>query len=362
MIIGIDASKSALEKRTGVENTVYEIILAMNKIQTNHGIFLYTNKRLPAKLKSNPMFLEKYIPAPFFWNKLRLPLALRKDKPEIFFAPSYMLPACAPKKSAIIIHDLAWQKFPAAYSGFQKFMQRKALENAISKAKIIICPSQSTADDLIDASPKVKDRIKVVPFAYNPDLFHPIVHPEKIIETESPFILFAGRLESRKNVARLVSAFYQAKKKSDIPHKLVLAGDPGYGWPEINSVIESEPELKKEIILPGHISYDKMPDLMSAANVFAFATLYEGFGLPVLEAMACGTPVLAANNSATKEVAGDAALLIDAENIEEMTDNLIKICRDSVLRRGLIKAGYDRIKKFSWAKTATEILKILEDL
>ena len=362
MIIGIDASKTAVKKRTGVENAVYEIILALNKVAQKNTYFLYTNKHLPKELKSGDTFVEKYIPFPCLWNKIRLPLALFKDKLEVFFEPSYMLPSCAPKKSAVIIHDLAWQKFPAAYSGFQKFMQKISLNRALKHAKVIICPSQSTADDLSKSYPKIKDRLKVIPFAYNPDLFHPIVHPEKIIQTESPFILFAGRLESRKNVARLVTAFYLAKKQDKIPHKLVLAGDAGYGYAEIAAAIESEPELKDEIIMAGYIAYDKMPDLMAAANVFAFTTLYEGFGLPVLEAMACGTPVLAANNSATKEVAGAAALLVDAENVEEIAKNLSKICQNSALRRNLIKAGYERIKSYSWDKTATEILNTLENL
>lgn len=363
MIIGIDASKAASKKRTGVENTIYQIILNLKKIDQKNIYFLYSNASLPTELTDSYNFIEKRFLVKRFWNKLGLPMILTSYRPDVYLQPADMIPFFAPKKTATVIHDLASVKFPDAYSRFDLCLQKTALKSAAQKAKKIICVSESTRNDLIKLYSKTSKKAETVLLAFDKDKYKPINTPRDVLKLNSKYLLFVGRLEERKNVINIVKAFALLKEKGEIEHKLVLAGKPGFNYERIFNTISSlPPAIKKDIILPGYVSDTDMPDLLAGADVFVYPSLYEGFGIPILEAMSAGVPVVTANRSSMPEVAGDAALCVDPTDEIEITKAIWMILTDEKLRGELIKKGLTRAQEFSWEKTARGILDILEKL
>lgn len=359
MIIGIDASKAAEEKRTGVENFVYQLILHLNEIDHTNFYYLYSNKRLPEELLDNTHFSEIYIPFPKFWNKLRLPMALLKYKPDVYLQPSYMIPAFAPKKTIGVIHDLAWVKFPDAYSKTDLLSQKITLKNLVEGAAKLVCVSKSAANDLIEYMPSAKAKVEVI-YLGAESKTEEITGQKDSLELKSKYFVSIGRLEERKNISNIIEAFKQFKAKGH-SHKLVLAGKPGFGYDKIESSIKSS-GYSSDIILPGFIPASEFNNLLKNAEALLYPSLYEGFGLTALEAMKAGAPVITSNVSSLPEVVGDAAILVDPVSAQEIAVAMELIVEDQDLRASLVKKGLKQAEKFSWEKTAKEYLKLMEGM
>jgi glycosyltransferase involved in cell wall biosynthesis len=171
------------------------------------------------------------------------------------------------------------------------------------------------------------------------------------------FILFIGTLEPRKNLLTLLEAYAQFKRQTDTGHKLVLAGAPGWFYQPVLAAVE-ELELGTDVMFPGFVPDDELPLWYNAADVFVYPSLYEGFGLPPLEAMACGTPAIVSSASSLPEVVGDAALLASPHNPEEWAIALSSLCNDTSLRNALATRGPERARRFSWKRTARETVKV----
>jgi len=362
MIIGIDASKAAVKERTGIENYVYQLILNLKALDRDHIYFLYTNAPLPTELVNSVNFVEKLIPFTYAWNSFFLPLSVYKNPCDVYLQPTDRIPWSAPKKSIGVIHDLAWKYFPNAYNAKNKYFQIKAIKSLAKKDIKTICVSRSTENDLIKFYPVFKKKTKVISLGYDNAIFHQIAKPKNILKLKEKFILFTGRLEERKNLVRLIRAFVILKNEYKITHKLVLAGSPGYNFDLIKQEIRKSGNFANDIIIPGHIGHDQLPDILSAADVFAFPTLYEGFGLPIIEAMACGAPVLTSGASSMPEVAGKAALFCNPLDENDIAKKLYKLISDEKLRKQLTVSGLNQAAKFSWQKTAEETLTLLENL
>jgi len=361
MIIGIDASKAAIKQRTGVENFVYQVLLNLGQIDKKNTYYLYTNAKLPDELLASPNFHEKLIPFPKLWNKFRLPLALLKDKPDRYFQPVYMIPAFAPKKSVGVFHDLAWKYFPEAYSSAELFLQTQALDNLKERAQKILCVSDSTKKDLIAVRPEVENRIEVITLAGD-DTFVQENSYQDSLKIGPKYFMSLGRLEDRKNTLRIIEAFILAKKRENLPHKLLLIGKPGHGYQKIEELIKENPEFAKEIIIPGYLDKSKINNLLSNCEAFVFPSLYEGFGIPIVEAMKAGAPIITADSSSLPEVAGSAGIIVNPLDSLEIADAMIKVAKDGQLRQDMIKKSLQQAEKYNWKDTAGKILKILEEL
>jgi glycosyltransferase involved in cell wall biosynthesis len=363
MIIGIDSSKAAIEKRTGVENYVYQLILHLPKIDTKNTYYFYTNQKLPAETLASKNVIEKLFKIKRLWNKFFLPLYLIKEKTEIYIQPLDMVPKTACKNSIAIVHDLASYKFPDAYSGSERKLQDATLKNIAVNAKKIVCVSNSTKNDLIKYFPSIKDKITVIYPSYNEEIYHPIKGQKDVLNLKTKYFLFVGRLEERKNVTRIVKAFKIFKEKTNLPHKLVLAGKAGFGFETIRDLINQLPaKIKNDIVMSGYIKNEDILDLYAGAEAFIYPSLYEGFGIAVLDAMAAGTPVITANTSSLPEAAGDAAILVNPQNEKEIAKALETISTDKHTREEVIQKGYEHIKKFSWDKTAADFVKLMEEM
>ncbi|MFA4996278.1 MAG: glycosyltransferase family 1 protein [Patescibacteria group bacterium] len=362
MLIGIDASKTALKHKTGIDNTVYQIILNLEKIDKKNVYSLYSNKPIDKSLKQNKNFQEKLIPFPRLWNKFRLPLALMRDRPEKFLQVTNAIPAFSPQKTAVFIHDLAFKFFPKAYSPYELMLQEAAIKVALNKAARIIFSSEANKKDFLKFHTFPEEKINVVPLAFDSNIYKKISKPKQILKVNSPYLIFVGRLEKRKNIINIIEAFVEFKKKSKTDHKLVLVGKKGYGYDEIEAKINENKNFKKDIITTGYMSDQKLANLYALSDGLIFPSLYEGFGLPILEAMACGIPVITSNIPTSKEVAGDAAILVNPENVSEISEAINSIVFDKKIKQNLISKGKIQIKRFSWNKTAKNILKILEEI
>lgn len=367
MLIGIDASHTVKEQRTGVEEVCWQIIENLKKeIPSDVRVVLYSHKMPTDKLAMLPADWEwKIIPWPLkkLWTQGALAFELIKNPPDTFFSPGQILPWYVPKKTVVFLHDSAFLFFKSAYNFWGRQYLRLMNWWIVKRASLIITSTEFNRLELVrHYGLAVGKKVQVVPLAYDKEKYNESVVPlskEELLDmfdVSKPFALFVGRLEEKKNVKRLVAAFSEARAKNDF--QLVLSGRPGVGFAKINKEIESSP-FKKDIIQPGWVEAGDLLRLLRSATVLTFPSSYEGFGLPVLEAFAVGTPVLASDIPALREVGGDAIFFVDHNNITSISLGLAHFFLNPEDRAEMIDKGKERVSAFSWEKTAAEIAKVL---
>lgn len=264
-------------------------------------------------------------------------------------------PARGGQRLVATVHDLAFDRYPALYPRDWRWLYHAGLRATAKRADAILVPSESTADDLRSRTSIDPTRIHVTPLA--PSLVASDADPAPALErlgVPSPYVLSVGTLEPRKNLVRLVRAYRQVAP--DVPHALVLAGEPGW------HIDELEAELARPgpgtIVRTGHVSGDSLDALYRGATAFAYPSLHEGFGLPVVEAMARGVPTVTSNRSSLPEVAGDAALLVDPTDVSEIAEALARVLTEPAVAADLGRRGRDRAAGFTWTATARATLDV----
>lgn len=291
------------------------------------------------------------------WRDLALLLGPKVDT-TIFNTP--VLPIFyKPRKSTVVVHDFAYYILPT--KGIREYISKEAVyllnKRALNKAEKIVSVSNATKEDIVKIFNIDSSKIKVV---YNG--FRDICNqPPTAVPVEKPFFLFVGVIKERKNVLNIVKAFIEAKKGYNLKQKLVIAGKgSGNYFDKIKDLIDSS-GLKEEIIFLGYVSDSQLVYLYKNADALIFPSLVEGFGFPILEAMSCGLPVITSNSSSLAEVGGDAAILVDPNSVQDISSAMVKIGQDEKLRTELADKGRERVKLFSWEKTAEEFYKILNE-
>ena len=365
MRVAIDASPAGKTPRTGTELYTLQLILSLARLDTQNEYTLFLNRQVPEEFAGLPANVKpQQKPQRWLWAQTRLAWGLRRLSPDVFFTPANVLPFLHPPRSVITIHDVAFHLFPECYSPFVRWYLDLTTSFALRHASKVISVSGATKDDLIQIYDADPSRIEVihsgVPTAgggrpSSAEIATTLRH-YGIVE---PYLLYLGRLEAKKNVARIVEAFF-ALKQQGIPHRLVLGGTPGVGFTEIKRLIEASP-FKRDIILTGYVGREKEA-LYAGADVFVFPSLYEGFGFPILEAARCGTPVVSSSSSSLPEVAGRAALLVDPLSVDEIAEAVLRLVRDQNLRAQLVRVGYERLQDFDWGHTAAKVLAVLEQV
>ncbi len=362
MTIGIDASRASIRQKTGTEVYSYNLIKHLAKCDHKNQYILYTNRALKFDFLLPKNFKVKVLPFLRFWTQIRLAWEMLIRQPDILFIPAHTIPWIHPKNTVVTIHGLEYEHFPEAYSGFDLWHLRKSTRLASKWAKKIITISKNTKKDLIKFYGVKDEQVKVVHLGYQKyEVRSKKYGVAETLRFPKPYLLFIGRLEKRKNLVRLVKAFARLKNNKKIVHKLVLAGKPGYGYEQIKCSIK-DLDLEKDVILPGYISDKDLPYLIKGADVFVYPSLYEGFGMPILEAMNLGVPVVTSNTSALPEIAGEAALLVDPKSPDEIAKAIYKLIEDEDFKDRLVRKGLKQAKKFSWEKCAKETLTVLESL
>ncbi len=268
--------------------------------------------------------------------------------------PSAVPPVRRGQALVVTVHDLAFERFPDAFPGRWRWLYRAGVRAAARRADALLVPSQATADDLAARHPGTRGRIHVTSLAAGTEVGS--ADPDETLERlgiERPYVLFVGTLEPRKNVTRLIRAFRRVAP--EVPHRLVLAGRSGW---KVAGIVDEMGDPPGRVGHTGAVSPEELDVLYGAADAFCYPSLYEGFGLPVLEAMHRGVPVVASTTPAVAEVADEAALLVDPIDVDAIADALRRVLSDPALAADLRRRGRDRASAFSWDGTAEATLEV----
>ena len=354
-MIYIDASRySNTKNRTGVENYSYFLI---NELIRNHEeeITLISPRKinLPAK--------QITIPFPRLWTQLRLSWEIwRNKKIDNLFVPSHVMPIIHPKNTTITIHDVAFKRFPQSYGLLSRLYLDFCAKFAVKRAKKIIVPSETTKQDLIKFYQANPDKITVIPLGFEAPEIE--LSKEDIAETLDKYhlnprhyFLFVGRIESKKNLKILIQAFKEASKNHSYM-RLVLAGKPGIGFHEILKETEGD-----NIIITDYISEKEKWSLMANCLAFVFPSLFEGFGLPLLEAMATGIPIIASNIPTSYEIAKNNALFFETNDSKALSLHLKILIEQTGWWNKLIRNHERTLEKYTWKNCEEKTWKALSE-
>ena len=361
MRIGLNAllcSSGRNYRRTGVSRYIDELVRHLAQTDGDDELIAYVSKSFEpqhwdgVQLRRAAVRVEKP-PVRIAWEMANLPVASRRDRLDVFHGTVNTLPIGIRGAAAVTVHDLAFLRFPDQVTAKRYRYLSRMIRSSVRRADVVLVPSKATRADVIEAFNIDPDRVVVTPLGVDPR-FRP-ASPAAISVArasyglQNPYILTVGTLEPRKNLPALVRAF--ATLRDDVPHDLVLAGPDGWLMDEIEATIR-ESGIQERVRRIGFADDAALVALYSGADAVAMPSLYEGFGLPVLEAMATGAPVLTSNLSSLPEVAGDAAQLVDPTRIDAIAGGLRHLLESDTLRNQLRAAGPRQAAKFTWEQTA----------
>ncbi len=369
VLIGVDASRAMRVRRTGTERYSLEIIRHLLGLPSAHRWRLYTDVVPPDGLFPMRDGVELCVlPARRMWTHRALAREVARRPPDVLFVPAHVLPFRASfvwtkPPSVVTVHDLGYRHVPEGHTQRQRLYLELSTRWNARQARRVIAVSQSTARDLQHFYGTRQDKICVVheaPFA-TPAVVDAVA-TQAIRERYGlarSYALYVGTIQPRKNLARLIDAYAKLGGQHDVGWELVLAG--GRGW--LSESLYAQVEalgLSERVRFLGYVPDADLTALYNGAFCFCYPSLFEGFGLPILEAQQQGVPVMTANNSAIPEVAGDAALLVDPMDVDAIAEAMLRLSQDEALREELIAKGHENVKRFSWEKAARETLAVLE--
>jgi len=402
MIIGIDASRANRRNKTGTEWYSFYLIKNLAKIDSHNTYILYLDKypsfELLKIIKNHQNFSYKilYWPLSSFWTLGRLSLEMLIRRPDVLFVPAHGIPLIHPKRTINTIHDVAFVRErniyrtedPKASTKFRRQVLKLIVKLltfgryegnsldylywstafALRHASKIITVSNFTKVEILKYYPKVKsEKIVVVHNGFPTEIFNEIIDQEKIEATlnkynlSQPYYLYVGRLERKKNTSYLIEALSIVRSDHpEIKEKLVLIGNASYGYDEVKYAIE-EFNLGRDVLMPGWVEENDLPDIFKGASAFVFPTRHEGFGIPVLQALACGIPTIVSDIPVLHEIAEDAVLYFNQNSKPAIAEAMTRIILENNLRQELIDLGREQVKKFSWLECATETLAVMEN-
>lgn len=373
--IGIDYTP-AYEQGAGIGRLVRDLLSALAKIDssTDYRLFISgaTSTKLPAALapnfiwkptRINPRWLAR------IWHRTQIPLPIEAfvGRVDLFHATDFTLPpSLSTTKTIVTVHDLSFVRVPDAASQKLKKYLDIVVPRSVHKANHVIADSQATKDDLIELYGVAPEKITVLLSGI--DSRYQIIKSLKTSMTirnkynipNRPYIFCVGTIQPRKNYSRVIKALKILRDKH-YELDFVIAGGKGWLEDEMYKTI-AETGLENHVHLVGFVDDEDLAALYSGAECVAFPSLYEGFGFPVLEGMACGTPVVTSNISSLPEVAGNAALLVDPYDVEAIVDAIQRILDDSELRKTLIERGMQQAAKFTWENSAKQLCQIYNDV
>jgi glycosyltransferase involved in cell wall biosynthesis len=368
MILGIDASRAASRQRTGTEAYAYSLIRALVPLtaERNHQVWLYFNQPFAPDLFPHVAHVEPtIIPRRRLWTHTRLRQELNRRSPDIFFTPAHVIPIGYRGPSVVTIHDLGYEYFPEAHPRRQLAYLRWSTRHNARVARRVIVDSKATAVDLTRLYQVDPAKIDVIYPGIDPEIKRnkdriQLEFALKKYSIRSPYLLYLGTLQPRKNLLRLIEAFTLSGLHQE-GVSLVLAGKAGWlAQPILEAIEKLPPAIREKVRLTGYIGETEKNLLLSGATVMVFPSLYEGFGFPVLEAQACGTPVICSNTSSLPEVAGDGAILIDPQDVNALAEAMTNIVGEDSIRSRLITAGRVNTLRFTWDAAAAQVMNVLE--
>ena len=367
MTLYVDIS-AAVHRRAGLGRYAESLVNALAPLLPNDLAFFYNRERGIHKLDN-----LAYLPSRTVslgnkpWRMLiwlaqlsRIPFNRLIPDAKLFHATEHLLMPLRSIPTILTIHDLIFRKMPEHHKPLNRWYLNLSLPLFSRRADHIIVVSEATRSDVIQAYGISEDKISVIPEAaaprFTPQPAEMIQAVRQRYQLPDQYLLYVGTIEPRKNLLRLLKAWEKLYKTSEVP-PLVIVGSRGWLAEDFFNALENSP-FRNDALLTGYVRDEDLPALYSAATAFVFPSLYEGFGLPPLEAMACGTPVVCSNTSSLPEVVGDAALLCNPTDVLALTDALKRIVNDTELQQTLRERGLKQAAKYSWERTAKETLAI----
>lgn len=378
MRAGIDYT-AAVRQRAGIGRYTRNLIRALSELDQENQYRLFVAGgwgsgdglgALPSNFEVRGIPLSDHW-LHILWQRMRVPIPVQlvTGALDLFHSPDFVLPPTGRTPTIVTVHDLSFLRVPECFvPGFSDYLEG-AVSRAVSRAAHILADSESTRQDLLDLMNVAPEQVTVL-YPGVETRFRPVRGRRALDRVRrryrlpERFILSVGTIQPRKNLVALVDAFDRlvAQHSSDpgiARLNLVLVGEKGWMFEETFAAVTSR-GLEQRVHFPGFVEDSDLPTLYSLASAFAFPTKYEGFGLPVLEAMACGTPVVAADNSSIPEVVADAGLLVQADDPQVLADSLAVLLSDEALRRRLVTEGRQQARNFSWMAAARTLQGVYE--
>lgn len=363
MRIGING-RFLVAKRTGVQRAAYNLIRTLFEVDRSNEYILFTGRSqlenpewdypnvtiVPSFIKEGENFRNH------LWEQFELPRLAKKYKVDILHSPANMAPLIYNGPSIVHIHDLCFVVNPQWYSYLFHRVYNFIIPRLARKSTLVVTNSNNSRNDLLQFCDVDSEKVRLIYWAVD-DTFHKLPQTSSLGQIEeNDYILYVGSLEPRKNISSLIKAFESLRSNNpDLKTKLVLIGGESPLFADAQLKIKS---FKDDIIFKGFVPDDLLRAYYRKAMVVAYPSLYEGFGLPPLEAMASGAPVVTTNTSSIPEVVGDAALLVSPYDIEQISETLARVIRSSSLQESLRSLGQEQVRKFNWYRVARNILGV----
>lgn len=370
MRIAIDYTP-ALRQGAGIGRYTRNLVMALTEGDHNNRYTLFCAGAAMDQSCLPPNFTARVSAIPprwltIAWHRLHLPLPveLLAGDCDLFHSPDFTLPPLRRARGIVTVHDLSFLRVPeCADPGLRRYLAQ-AVPRDVARARRVLADSDNTRRDLIELLHVPPDKISVVTpavearFRRETDLCR-LVEVRQRYRLPARFVLAVGTLEPRKNFARLISAFAQMRRATGLPYSLVIGGRPGWLYDAIYQQADRE-GIAEQVIFPGFLDDNDLPALYSLASIFAFPSLYEGFGIPILEAMACGVPVITGDNSSLPEAAGDAALQVDVTDVTALATGMSRMLQDAALCTTMTHRGYAQAARFTWQRSAQDLIAAYE--
>ena len=378
MRIGINALFLIPGGVGGTETYIRNLLESLARIDEKNEYVLFTNRENSGTFgiaQSN--FREvlcpisaSFRPARILWEQFALPFQVKKSGIDVLHSPGYTAPAMVSCPSIVTICDMNYAYYPEDWAKLSLLFLKILVPLAARKSDKIVALSQNSKRDIVKILEVPEDKVRVIYLSGN-EICYSVAHDETINQRtqelgerygiRGEFILTVAASHPHKNLERLIEAYGILRERKLVKHQLVLVGMKGRANHRLTDLV-AELSLQEAVIFTGWVPDEHMPLLYSAADLFVFSSLFEGFGIPVLEAMACGTPVVSSNATSLPEVVGDAGVLVDPYDIEGMAEAMYEVLSNDALRDALVTKGLDRVKMFSWERTARETLAVYEEL
>jgi glycosyltransferase involved in cell wall biosynthesis len=385
--IGIDYT-SAARQQAGIGRYTRELVTTLLRMESVHQYVIFaatggldetrwtaeTERLRTAGAKQSAASL-KFRTLPIsddwiarLWQRLRLPAPVEMvtGGVDIFYSPDFVLPpTCRKTRTLLTIHDLSFRYFPEAFVPSLRVYLKRVVPRSIARADLVLADSAHTRSDIISLFGAAPDKIQVL-YGGVDHRFNPNPEPGERERLQSrygigvrPYVLSVGTLQPRKNYVRLIEAFAQVKTFKLADPQLLIAGGRGWLYEDIFAEAAKYGDLVRIL---GFVDDADLPSLYRSAALFVFPSLYEGFGFPVLEAMACGVPTISSNASSLPEVAGDAALLVDPLSVGALVEAMTGVLENAALSAGMISRGLVQAARFTWERGARQLVKTFERL
>lgn len=366
MHVGLNAQLLTLRQNyrgAGINAYIFHLLRAIGELGLPHHFTVFLGERAfyGENLDLHYTRWPTHHPgARIIWEQLVLPGLLRRSGVEVLHAMAFVIPLMARCPSVVTIYDLSFLRYPHAFRPFNRWYLKCFTPVSARRARRVIAISESTRQDVIRHLHVAPECVDVIHCGVDPS-FHPLPASEverfrRERQLSDPFILFVGTLEPRKNVELILRAYARWRARDAQAPRLVIAGAKGWYFETIFRTA-ARLGLDDSVLFPGYISAEDLPLWYNAAGLFVYPSLFEGFGLPVLEAMACGTPVICSNVSSLPEVSGDAAVLVAPDDEVGLAEAMRTVWENPALRQTMIERGLARAREYTWARAATQTVQ-----